>query len=136
MTPTNKRLTQGELQQYFEAFSKRFLRDDSPENVDIEVLSVDTGDQFETEGARLHGITYDRDTRELDVIFDNGEHHVFNLSELWVAEDSGGFVNAIYIDRGDGMKEIIRLSKAPLPSDPRTTKPTVRSKPDDHETIR
>ena len=38
---------------YFEAFTKRFLRDGSPEAVDVEVLAPDLGDQSAARGARL-----------------------------------------------------------------------------------
>ena len=47
------------LSEYFTAFTRRFLLDDSPEAVDVEVLEPDLGDQVAVHGVRLLGITFD-----------------------------------------------------------------------------
>ena len=118
MDQTTRRLQGRELQEYCDSFSRRVLGGTTPLDVDVEVVGPDTGDQHETELGRLHGITYDSDTRELDVIFDSGEHHVFAVTELWVLEDGDGFPTALQVRRPDGNQEIIRLSPAPLPAVP------------------
>src|SRR5438132_13533743 len=53
------RIPRDRLSRYFNAFTKRFLKDGSPEAVDVEVLTPDLGDQIAAAGARLLGITYD-----------------------------------------------------------------------------
>ena len=51
------RIPREQLKEYFDAFTKRFLRDGSPEAVDVEVLEPDWGAQILAEGARLMGVT-------------------------------------------------------------------------------
>src|SRR5260370_903129 len=60
---TLKQIPRKGLAAYFDAFTKRFLRDGSPEAVDVEVVAPELGDQQPVQGARLLGITYDEDTR-------------------------------------------------------------------------
>ena len=51
--PSTTKIPHDRLHEYFEDFTKRFLRDGAPEAVDVEVLSADLGDQYVAEGARL-----------------------------------------------------------------------------------
>jgi hypothetical protein len=53
------RIPRGRLALYFDTFTKRFLKDGSPEAADVEVLAPDPGDKFAAAGARLVGVTYD-----------------------------------------------------------------------------
>lgn len=116
MQQTTRRLRDGELQDYCDRFSRRFLRGDAPVDIDVEVMGADIGDQHETELGRLHGIAYDSDARELDLIFDSGEHHVFGVAQAWVLEGPDGFLTALHVRRPDGNQEVIRFSHAPLPA--------------------
>ena len=118
MDQTTRRLQDRELQEYCDSFTRRFLRSNTPLDVDVEVLGADIGDQHETELGRLHGLAYDSDTHELDVIFDSGEHHVFAVTQVWVLEEPDGFLNALQVRRPDGNQEIIQFSRAPLPAMP------------------
>lgn len=119
MELTNKCIMEAELQQYFDIFAKRFLRNTNREEVDVEVLHDDIGDQHEVTAVPLHGITYDADTRELDVSFENGEHHIYSTRSLWVAEEPDGFIAAMQVTRPDDIIEIIRLRRKPLLALPR-----------------
>jgi len=118
MDQETRRLQDRELQEYCDSFTRRFLRGTTPLNVDVEVVGAETGDQHETELGRLHGIVYDSDTHELDVIFDSGEHHVYAITEAWVLEDADGFPTALQVRRPDGVQEIIQFSIAALPAIP------------------
>jgi hypothetical protein len=115
----NRHLNAKELQSYFDIFVKRFLRDTTRDEVDVEALHADIGDQHEVTGVRLDGITYDPDTAELDVMFENGEHHIYSTQSLWVAEEPDGFIAAIQVKRSDEITEIIRMRRKPLPALPR-----------------
>jgi hypothetical protein len=119
MDQTTRRLQDRELQEYCDRFTQRFLRGNTPLDVDVEVIGADIGDQHETELGRLHGLTYDSDTHELDVIFDSGEHHVFAVTQAWALEEPDGFLSALQVRRPDGNQEIIQFAHAPLPAMPR-----------------
>lgn len=108
------RIKEDQLAGYFEQFTKRFLQDDAPETASIEVLSPEWGEQYESEGARLLGITYDRHDNALELELESGDHRVYNPREVWVLEDKDGFVSGIEIVRADGEKEVVTVRRAPL----------------------
>jgi hypothetical protein len=108
------RIKEDQLAGYFEQFTKRFLLDDAPEMASIEVLSPELGEQFESEGVRLLGITYDRHDNSLEFELESGDHRVYNPREVWVLEDKDGFVSGVEVIRQDGEKEVVTVRRAPL----------------------
>jgi hypothetical protein len=108
------RIKEDQLAGYFEQFTKRFLLDDAPEMASIEVLSPELGEQFESEGVRLLGITYDRHDNSLEFELESGDHRVYNPREVWVLEDKDGFVSGVEVVRSDGEKEVVTVRRAPL----------------------
>ena len=109
---TTIRLTRERLPEFFETFTKRFLRDDSPEAVDIEVLEPEWGDQRAAHGARLNGITYDTHTNALEFALGSGDHRVYQPEEVWVRAEDDGFLSAIEVVRPEGAREVVSLKRA------------------------
>ena len=105
-----KQISPDRMQQYFDGFSKRFLRNDSA-SVDVEVLGMNLGDQVESEGVRLIGITYEPRTRELEVELESGDLRSFKPKEVWAIEEDDGFIRALEIVRDDDTKEIVRVRR-------------------------
>jgi hypothetical protein len=92
--------------------------------VDVEVLSMDWGDQFEAEGAHVFGITYDPKENALEFELEGGDHRIEKPKEVWTAEGIDGFVKAIEVVREDGTKEVARVNRlgvAPAASTPSST---------------
>ena len=110
--PATKKIPREQLVEYFDSFTKRFLRDDSPEAVDVEVLSPDWGDQVAMHGVRLEGITYDVHTEALEFALDVGGHRVYKPSEVWAIEEPGGFLSSIEVVRPDGTREIVSVKQS------------------------
>jgi len=108
------RIKHDQLAGYFDQFTKRFLRDDAPEMASVEILSPEFGEQVESEGERLLGITYDRHGNSLELELESGDHRVYNPREVWVLEDKDGFVSGIEVVRSDGEKEVVTIRRAPL----------------------
>jgi hypothetical protein len=102
------------LAEYFEVFTKRFLRDGSPEAVDVEVLEPDWGDQQVLQGARLLGVSYDKRSNTLEFELDAGDHRVYEPQEVWVIEESDGFLNAIEVVLPDGSREVVSVKRVGL----------------------
>lgn len=102
------------LAEYFHTFTKRFLRDGSPEAVDVEVLEPDWGDQFALQGARLVGITYTEPTNTLEFELDAGDHRVYEPQEVWVIEEPDGLLNAIEVVLPDGSREVVSVKRVGL----------------------
>ena len=108
------RIPRDRLARYFDAFTKRFLKDGSPEAVDVEVLAPDLGDQFAAAGARLIGITYDPHDNALEFELASGDHRAFQPHEVWVIEEPDGFLSAIEVVRADGSREVVRVQRVGL----------------------
>jgi hypothetical protein len=105
-----KRIPTERMEQYFDGFSKRFLRKD-PKTADVEVLGMDLGDQVEGEGVKLIGITYEPKTRELEVELETGDLRSFKPKEVWAVEEEDGFIRALEIVRDDDTKEIVKVRR-------------------------
>ena len=102
------------LHAYFDTFTKRFLRNESTDAVDVEVLSPDLGDQAAAQTAHLIGITYDDRENALELELDAGDHRIVAPKEVWTEEESDGFVRAIEVVRRDGVREIVRVKRLGL----------------------
>jgi len=105
------RLQGEEAQRYFDDFTKRFLKDRSPEAVDIEVMGPEFGERRAVEGARLMGISYDAREHTLDIFYGPGDHRLIGADEVWVREDNDGFVREIEVVLPAGDRETINLER-------------------------
>jgi hypothetical protein len=103
------RIQPAQLAEYFDGFTKRFLRDGPAEAVDVEAAGPDLGVQYIVDGVRLLGITYDADTNTLEIAFDSGDHRVFRPAEVWAIEAPNGFPSALEIVSPNGLRELIRI---------------------------
>jgi hypothetical protein len=99
---------------YFDTFTKRFLRDGSPEAADVELVATDWGDQIPASGTRLLGLTYDPRTDSLEFSLDVGDHRILGPQEVWAVEEPDGFIDSIEIVRGDGGRELVTIKRVGL----------------------
>ena len=80
---------------------------------EIEVVSLDLGDQIEAEWTPLIGITYDRKDDLIEIALDELDHLVRSPRQLFADYGIGGIVAAIEIVDGDGNRQIVKF-KDPL----------------------
>jgi hypothetical protein len=99
---------QAEWRGVFDRMSKALLG----KSAEIEVASLDLGDQIVAEWVPLLGITYDSADDLLDVALDRSNHLIRRPKEIVVEETPGGIATVAVVDH-DGARQIIRL-KAPL----------------------
>jgi hypothetical protein len=109
---TTKQIPSQEWKKYFDRFTKRYLRDDRPEAVTIEVLSPSLGDQVEVQAAHLLGITFDTRSKALEILLENLDHLVYRPKRISVIEDEEGFIPSIEIVRDDDTKEVLTIRRA------------------------
>ena len=109
-----KRIPPEQLTRYFDDFSRRFLMDSSPEAVDIELIDSDLGDQRIANGARLRGVDYDPHEHALEFEFDNGNHRVYEPSEVWVIEEPDGFISGLEAVASDGSRRVVSIKRVGL----------------------
>jgi hypothetical protein len=79
---------------------------------EIEVASMDLGDQILAEWVPMFGITYDSRDDLLDVALDRMSHLIRHPREILVEESPAGLASIAVIDR-DGVRQVVRL-KQPL----------------------
>jgi hypothetical protein len=113
---TTKQIPSHEWKDYFDRFTKRYLRDDRPEAATIEILSPSLGDQIEADAARLLGISYDAKSKALEVLLEGMDHLVYRPKRISVIEEGDGFVPSIEILRDDDAKEILTVRRAGHPA--------------------
>jgi hypothetical protein len=109
-----RRLSPPEIAEYFKRFTARFLKYESTDVADVEHVSPGGGDQVATTGAHLTGITYEPNTRSLEIELEAGDVRAFRPKEVWVREDDDGFVRAIEVVLDDDDREIIQIRRLGL----------------------
>lgn len=104
-----KKIVKKEWKDYFDKFSKRFLKDEQPEYADIKILSQESGAQSETTWLILEGITYDPHDNVLDIKVEDLDRMIVNPMEIYVDEDENGWINSMEVIERDGTKDIIEI---------------------------
>jgi hypothetical protein len=105
------RIPEDQLAEYFAAFTRKFLLDESPEAVDVEVVEPDWGEQVLAQNAHLIGITYEPKTRRLEFELDSADHRIEEPKEVWVIEEPDGFITAIEVVYPDGAREVVSIKR-------------------------
>jgi hypothetical protein len=108
------RIPTDRLEAYFDAFTKHFLKYESTNAVEAEVLSSELGAQPDAAGAQLLGVTYDPKSDAVELSFEAGQHRVLHPREVWTVEETDGFVRAIEIVHEGGTREVVRVRRLGL----------------------
>ena len=80
---------------------------------EIEVVSLDLGDQIEAEWATLIGVTYDRKDDLIEIALEDLDHPIRSPRQLFSDYAVGGIVAAIESVDADGTRQIVKF-KDPL----------------------
>lgn len=103
---TTRILKKSEWMEYFDRFSKRV----PAEEVEIEVVGMDLGDQIETKWVVLNGLTYDPKDDILSFFTPHLEHAIAHPKTISVQEDLEGLHSVEVVD-SEGRKQIAVLKK-------------------------
>lgn len=76
---------------------------------EIEVVSLDLGDQIEAEWTPLIGVTYDRKNDLIEIALDELDHLVRSPRQVFIDYAVGGLLAAIEIIDADGNRQIVKL---------------------------
>jgi hypothetical protein len=109
---TTKQIPPDEWKEYFDRFTRQYLKDDAPESVTIEIMSPTLGDQFEVTAVRLLGLAYDPKSQAFEVLLEDVDRLVFYPSEIWILEGEPGFISTLEVVRPDGAREIIYVRRS------------------------
>jgi hypothetical protein len=94
------------------AFFDRMSRALIGKRTEIEVASLDLGDQIVAEWVPMIGITYDDRDDVLDVALDGADHLIREPRDIVVEQAAAGISSVAVVD-GEGTRQIVRM-KDPL----------------------
>lgn len=101
---TIRRLEKSEWRPFFDALSKLL----EAQVAEVEVASLDLGDQTETEWLPLLGIVYDPSSDVLEIALDGVDHMIRKPREIYLDEGATGLTRLEIVD-ADGIKQIVNL---------------------------
>ena len=90
---------------FFDTFTKSL----PGKRAEVEVASLDLGDQIEAEWAPLIGMTYDHKNDLIEVALEGVDHLIRGPQEVYADFDVGGIIAVEVID-ANGTRQIIKLS--------------------------
>jgi hypothetical protein len=99
-----RKLDKKEWRSFFDRFSTRL----EGKQAEIEVVSLQLGDQVEADWLPLLGIAYDPNDDIVEVALEDLDHLIAKPRELYVEEGPGGLA-ALEIVDSDDVKQIIKL---------------------------
>jgi hypothetical protein len=101
---TIRRLEKPEWRPFLDAVSKLL----EAKEAEIEVASLDLGDQVQAEWLPLLGISYDPNDDIVEVALDGLDHIIHNPREIYLDIGAGG-VGSLEIVDANGVKQIVKL---------------------------
>jgi hypothetical protein len=101
---TTRKINKKEWKPFFETISRVI----GAKQAEIEVLSLDLGDQIEADWLPLVGVTYDPKDDILDVALDGLDHLIPKPQEIYV-EGSGTNLEAVAVVDADGKRQIVKF---------------------------
>lgn len=92
---------------YLDDYSKHILS----EVVELDVESLELGDQIEAEWTRLKGLSYDPKNDTLYIFTDAIRHFIAHPKNIWIVEDAGK-ISTIQIEDAAEVKHLINVRSA------------------------
>jgi hypothetical protein len=105
---TLRTVPKSEWRAFFDRMSKELLG----KWAEVEVASLDLGDQVIAEWVPMVGITYDSNDDLLDIALDRFSHLIHHPKEI-VVEGSEGSLTSVAVVDADGARQIVKM-KNPL----------------------
>src|SRR5262245_21791107 len=96
----------------WEAFCAAVSRVLGSTSAEIEIASLDLGDQVEKEWAPLIGITYDPEDDIIDIALEDDLDHIVNHPRELIADIDDASINALQITDAEGTRHLVKLRDA------------------------
>jgi hypothetical protein len=104
-----------EWRSFFDRLSKGLLG----KWVEIEVASLDLGDQITAEWIPMFGITYDSKDDLLDVALERVDHLIWHPKEIVVEEGPTGVMSVAVVDK-EGVRQVVKVREPLMLPSPST----------------
>jgi hypothetical protein len=99
-----RKLQKAEWRPFFDTVSKLL----ETKVAEIEVASLDLGDQIQAEWLPLIGITYDPNDDVVEVALDGLDHMIHRPREIYMDNEVGSLTSLEIVD-ADGVRQIVKL---------------------------
>jgi hypothetical protein len=110
---TIRRLDKNEWLPFFDALSKLF----APQVAEVEVASLNLGDQTQAEWLPLVGIAYDPHDDVLEIALDGVDHMIRKPREIYLDDGAAGLMSIEIVDAED-VRQIVKLKEQLMLSAP------------------
>lgn len=110
----SRRLSRDEWQSHCDRLSRALVG----ERAELEVVSLDLGDQVQDDWVRLHGVAYDPRNDVFEIALEGLDHLIERPQEVYVEEDPAGLASMEIVD-AEGTRQILRMREPvtlPAPS--------------------
>ena len=101
---TIRRLEKSEWRPFFDTMSKVL----EAKVAEVEVASLDLGDQTQAEWLPLIGITYDPRDDAVEIALDGLDHMIRKPREIYLDDGASGLTSLEIVD-ADGVRQIVKL---------------------------
>ena len=101
---TIRRLEKPEWRPFFDTMSKIL----EAKVAEVEVASLDLGDQTQAEWLPLIGITYDPRDDAVEIALDGHDHMIRKPREIYLDDGASGLTSLEIVD-ADGVRQILKL---------------------------
>jgi hypothetical protein len=101
---TARKLEKAEWERFFDTVSKVL----EGKQAEIEVVSLQLGDQIEAEWLPFHGVVYDPKDDILEVELEGVDHLIHHPQEIFVEDGDIGLASMAVVD-AEGTREIVKL---------------------------
>jgi hypothetical protein len=112
---TIRRLEKPEWRPFFDTMSKIL----EAKVAEVEVASLDLGDQTQAEWSPLIGITYDPRDDAVEIALDGHDHMIRKPREIYMDDGAAGLTSLEIVD-ADGVRQIVKLKDQLMLPAPRT----------------
>ena len=112
---TIRRLEKPEWRPIFDTMSKIL----EAKVAEVEVASLDLGDQTQAEWLPLIGITYDPRDDAVEIALDGHDHMIRKPREIYMDDGAAGLTSLEIVD-ADGVRQIVKLKDQLMLPAPRT----------------
>ena len=99
-----RKLEKTQWRSYFDTLSKLL----EAKEAEIEVASLDLGDQVQAKWLPFIGIAYDSNDDVVEVALDGLDHMIHRPREIYVDDEVGGLTSLEIVD-ADGVRQIVKL---------------------------
>jgi hypothetical protein len=112
---TIRRLEKSEWRPFFDTMSKIL----EAKVAEVEVASLDLGDQTQAEWLPLIGITYDPRDDAVEIALDGLDHMIRKPHEIYLDDGAAGLTSLEIVD-ADGVRQIVKLKDQLMLPTPQT----------------